>query len=281
MDPAEQALFRRLRIRTLRRVDALFAGEYHSAFRGYGLLFDGVREYLYGDDIRTIDWNVSARTNHLYVKEFIEERELSVVLAVDVSASIDYGTVRKKREPLLEAIVLLVYLARVNNDRVSALLFTDRVEEYLPPRKGRGAGYALYEKIAGLNPSGRSTDISVATEFLGKVLKKRSVIFVMSDFLDCGDHRAGLRQLARRHDVVPVVLSDPAERSARYMGLSEFVDMETGRRVLTETVDSKTPAPDLEGFETIELGTELPAGGAVLEFLKRRARAKRPGLRAG
>jgi len=277
MEPAEQALFRKLRIRTRRKGDALFAGEYHSAFRGYGLLFDGVREYLYGDDVRTIDWNVSARANHLYVKEYIEERELSVVLAVDTSASIDYGTFRGKRELLMETIVLLLYLARVNNDRVSALLFSDRVENYIPPRKGRGAGFALYEEIARFRPSRRTTDISVATEFLRKVLKKRSVIFVMSDFLDGGDYRTGLRLLSRRHDVVPVVISDPTERSGRSMGLAEFVDMETGRRVLTETFPSAVPAPDLKGFETIELGTDLPAGGAVLDFLRKRGRARRPG----
>ena len=161
MEPAERALFRKLRIKVRRRVDALFAGEYHSAFRGYGLLFDGVREYLYGDDVRNIDWNVSARANHLYVREYVEERELSIVLAVDMSASIDYGTSRSKRGLLMDAAALLLYLARVNNDRVSALFFTDRVEKYIPPRKGRGAMYALEPRsfiASQLGGAGRSAN---------------------------------------------------------------------------------------------------------------------------
>ena len=278
MEPAERALFRRLRIKVRRRVDALFAGEYHSAFRGCGLLFDGVREYLYGDDVRNIDWNVSARANHLYVKEYVEERELSIVLAVDMSASIDYGTSRSKRDMMLDAAALLLYLARVNNDRVSALLFTDRVEKYIPPRKGRGVMYALHDEVARFRPSARTTDIAAAVDFLRKVLKKRSVIFVLSDFLD-SDYLTGLRLLGRRHDVVPVVLSDPAERAAGFLGLAEFVDLETGKAILTETIPARIPAPDLRGFETIRLSTDAPIEKPVLEFLRKRSRAHRAAVR--
>ncbi len=278
MEPAERALFRKLRIKVRRRVDALFAGEYHSAFRGYGLLFDGVREYLYGDDVRNIDWNVSARANHLYVREYVEERELSIVLAVDMSASIDYGTSRSKRGLLMDAAALLLYLARVNNDRVSALFFTDRVEKYIPPRKGRGAMYALHDEIARFEPAAGTTDITAAVDFLRKVLKKRSVIFILSDFLD-SDYLAGLRLLGRRHDVVPVVLSDPSERAARFLGLAEFVDLETGRTILTETAPSGTSAPDFRGFETIRLSTDAPVEKPVLEFLRKRSRVHRAAIR--
>ncbi len=278
MEPAERALFRKLRIKVRRRVDALFAGEYHSAFRGYGLLFDGVREYLYGDDVRNIDWNVSARANHLYVKEYIEERELSIVLAVDMSASIDYGTARSKRGLLLEAAALLLYLARVNNDRISVLIFTDRIEKYIPPRKGRGLMYALHDEIARFEPGARRTDISVAVDFLRKVLKKRSVIFILSDFLD-SDYLTGLRLLGRRHDVIPVVLSDPAERGAGFLGLAEYVDLETGETILTETVPAGISAPDFRGFETVRLSTDGPVEKPVLEFLRKRSRARRAASR--
>ncbi len=278
MEPAERALFRKLRIKVRRRVDALFAGEYHSAFRGYGLLFDGVREYLYGDDVRNIDWNVSARANHLYVKEYIEERELSIVLAVDMSASIDYGTARSKRDLLLEAAALLLYLARVNNDRISVLIFTDRIEKYIPPRKGRGLMYALHDEIARFEPVARRTDISVGVDFLRKVLKKRSVIFMLSDFLD-SDYLTGLRLLGRRHDVIPVVLADPAERGAGFLGLAEYVDLETGENILTETVPEGISAPDFRGFDTVRLSTDGPVEKPVLEFLRKRSRARRAASR--
>ncbi|MCU0843483.1 MAG: DUF58 domain-containing protein [Spirochaetes bacterium] len=278
MEPAERALFRKLRIKVRRRVDALFAGEYHSAFRGYGLLFDGVREYLYGDDVRNIDWNVSARANHLYVKEYIEERELSIVLAVDMSASIDYGTALSKRDLLLEAAALLLYLARVNNDRISVLIFTDRIEKYIPPRKGRGLMYALHDEIARFEPVARRTDISVAVDFLRKVLKKRSVIFMLSDFLD-SDYLTGLRLLGRRHDVIPVVLADPAERGAGFLGLAEYVDLETGENILTETVPEGISAPDFRGFDTVRLSTDGPVEKPVLEFLRKRSRARRAASR--
>ncbi|HSV97616.1 MAG TPA: DUF58 domain-containing protein [Spirochaetota bacterium] len=274
MEPAERALFRKLRIKLRRRVEDLFAGEYHSAFRGYGLLFDGVREYMYGDDVRNIDWNVSARANNLYVKEYIEERELSIVLAVDMSASIDYGTSRSKRDLLLDAAALLLYLARVNNDRISVLLFADSVEKYIPPRKGRGVMYALHDEIARFEPGARGTNISVAVDFLRKVLKKRSVIFMLSDFLD-SDYLTGLRLLGRRHDVVPVVLSDPAERGAGFLGLAEYVDLETGKTILTETIPTGIAAPDFPGFETIRLSTDMPVEKPVLEFLRKRSRAHR------
>jgi len=269
-------LVRRIRLITRRRLNTYFSGEYHSAFRGQGLLFDSVREYQYGDDVRSIDWNVSARMNHLFVRQYIEERELSVVLAVDLSASGLFGSSREKSEALLEAAGLLLYLARMNNDRVSVLLFTDRIEKYMAAGKGRTFVSAVLDEIIGFVPEGRGTDIYGALDFLGRVLKKRSVIFVLSDFLDEG-YETRLRHLNRRHDVIPVVVSDPLERAMPLYGLTEFEDMETGERFLTEAVPGMTGGPADPGIGRIDISTDEPLEKPFIRFFEQRNRAYRSG----
>ncbi len=273
MEPDRHALARRIRIGARRKLDTLFAGEYHSAFRGRGLSFESVREYRYGDDVKSIDWNVSARMNSLFVKEFTEERELSVALMIDVSGSLDFGSARTKRETALDAAALFLLLARINNDRVSLLLYSDRVEKFIPPRRGRRALAPLVEETARFVPRGRSTGLGSAAEFLDRVLKKRSVVFVISDFRDPGAGQA-MRRLGRRHDVIPVSVSDPLEHDRRFSGLVELADLETGERVIADALPERRAAEDLANLDVIRLSTDGAIGKPVLEFFARRNRAR-------
>lgn len=269
----EQAVLRRIKLRTRRKLNTLFIGEYHSAFKGYGLAFDTVREYQYGDEIRNIDWNVSARMNHLYVKEYIEERELSVVIMVDLSASIDFGSRRSKREVLMEMVTLILYLAQMNNDQISVLLFTDTVERFMRPRKGRRFILTILDEIEKYTPQGRSTDIGGAIDFLRKVLKKRSIVFLISDFLD-DEYLVKMRLLRKKHDIIPVILSDPLESEMRLMGLTEFVDLETGKSFLSDVISERGSLPVLKDFDAIALNTVDPIEMPVLRFFEKRNRTR-------
>jgi len=232
-----------------------------------------VREYQYGDDVRDIDWNVSARMDHLYIKKYSEERELSVVLMIDLSASMNFGSVRSKREVVLETVTLLLYLAQMNNDRVTALLFTDQVEKYIAPRKGRRFLLQVLNEIVKFSPKGRGTSISRAVDYLRQVQKKRSVIFVISDFFD-DDCLLKLRLMARRHDVIPVVVSDPLERSMKHFGLMQFEDLETGKTVLADVVPEKESAPAMNGLDAIRLSTDEPIDPPILKFFEKRNRTR-------
>ncbi len=275
MDAPEQALLKKIRLKTSRKLNSLFVGEYHSAFRGYGLSFDAVREYQYGDDVRSVDWNVSARMNHLYVKEYIEERELSVMIMIDVSGSTDFGSARRKRDLILEAAALFLYLAQMNNDRVSAVLFSDRVERFIRPKKGRKYVLKVLDEMVNCRPEGRGTDIGQALDFARRVLKKRSVIFVISDFLDARENFIlKMRLLAERHDIIPVQVSDPLEKETRVFGLAEFVDLETGRVFLSDAIPERGAYPALREFNTIELSTGESMEIPILRFFERRNRTR-------
>lgn len=278
MRSEQLALIKKIKIKIGRRLNTAFVGEYHSAFRGYGLLFDSVREYQYGDEVKSIDWNVSARMNHLYVKEYVEERELSIVLMIDLSASIDFGGSRPKRDLVLELATLFLYLAQVNNDRVSALLFTDRVEKYIAPKKGRRFILSVLDEIARFSPSGRGTDISNAVDFLRRVLKKRSVIFVISDFLDEG-YLLRLRLLRKKHDVIPVVISDPLERGMGLFALAEFLDLETGKAFLSEALPDRREPPFIQEMDAIHVSTDEPVEAPLLRFFEKRNRSMHAGAR--
>jgi uncharacterized protein (DUF58 family) len=226
---------RRIRLRTRQVVDAAFAGQYHAAFKGRGMEFEEVRPYLVGDDVRTIDWNVSARLGEPHVKLFREERELTVMLAVDLSGSLDFGTHGQfKRDLLAELAATVAFSAAMNNDKIGLLAFTDRVELFVPPRKGTKHVMRIVRELLALRPEGRGTAIGPALEELGRVLRQRSVVFVVSDFLDDSWDRP-MRMARRRHDVVPVVVQDAAERELPPMGLVEFTDPETGERHLVDT----------------------------------------------
>jgi uncharacterized protein (DUF58 family) len=226
-----------LELRTRGLVNSLFTGEYRSVFKGQGMEFAEVREYQSGDEVRSIDWNVTARMQRPYVKRYIEERELTVMLAVDVSGSERFGTRRRfKSEVASELAAVLTMSAIRNNDRVGALLFTDRIEHVVPPRKGRRHALRLIRDILAFEPAGRETDIGGATEYLSKMLSHKAIIFLVSDFLGSNIERP-LKLLAQRHDVVAVTVEDPSERILPDIGLVRLIDPETGRSLDVDTSD--------------------------------------------
>ena len=225
------ARIRRIEITTRKLVSDSFAGEYQSVFKGRGMEFDEVRQYHPGDDVRTIDWNVTARTGEPYVKSFIEERELTVMLAVDVSGSGDFGTRNRfKRELAVELAAVMSFAATTNNDRVGLLLFTDRVELLVPPRKGRSHVLRMVRDLLVFQPVGSGTDLRLALDTVHQMLKRRSIVFLVSDFLaDPESYRQAMLVANRRHDVVAFDLSDPLEQEIADVGLLALEDAESGQ----------------------------------------------------
>jgi uncharacterized protein (DUF58 family) len=236
MIPAELAKkIRILQITTRKVVNDVLAGEYGSVFRGRGMEFDEVREYQPGDEIRTIDWNVTARTGTPYVKRFVEERELTVFFLVDLSASGAFGSVNKlKNEVAAEFCSLLAFSAVKNNDKVGLIVFTDRIELFIPPKKGTKHVLRVIRELLDFRPRPASTDISMALDYLGKVTTKRAVVFLVSDFQAEGFEKP-IRVLSRRHDVIAVSVVDPREVRLPDVGLVELEDAETGESVLIDT----------------------------------------------
>ncbi len=226
--PELLAQVRRLTIRSRRAVEEVFAGAYRSAFRGKGLEFSEVREYVPGDDVRSIDWNVTARHGRPFVKRFDEERELTVVVALDLSASLRFGSrARTKREAGAEAGALVALAASRNRDRVGLLLFTDRIELYLPPSKSRARSLRIVRELVAFEPRGTGTDLAGAFAFLGRVLRKRAVLFLISDWLGESFEKP-LKVLAPRHEIVTVEVEDPLEEGIPEKGLIYARDLETG-----------------------------------------------------
>ncbi len=230
---------RRIEISTRGLVNEVLSGEYHSVFKGRGMNFAEVREYQYGDDIRSIDWNVTARTGSPFVKVFEEERELTVMLVVDVSASGDFGThKRMKGEVAVELCALLAFSAIKNNDKVGLVIFSDQVEKYVPPRKGRRHVLRVLRELLYHRPTGRGTDIGTALEYLNHVQRKRAVTFLVSDFRDEGFGKA-LAVAGRRHDLIAVRMRDPREYELPPLGLLDLQDPETGDRVVVNSSDPR------------------------------------------
>ncbi len=226
---------RRIEIKTRGMVNDVFSGEYNSVFKGRGMSFAEVREYHYGDDIRAIDWNVTARTGAPHVKVFEEERELTAVLLVDVSGSVEFGT-RERFKSMLEAELcgVLAFSAIKNNDKVGLILFSDRIERFVPPRKGRRHALLVLREILRHRPQGRGTDIVQALEYLARVIPRRAVVFLVSDFQTRGFGQA-LAVAGRRHDLMAVRLSDRREREIPPIGYIEFEDLESGERLWTHS----------------------------------------------
>jgi len=230
---------RRIEISTRGLVNEVFSGEYHSVFKGRGMNFAEVREYQYGDDIRSIDWNVTARNGAPFVKIFEEERELTVMLVVDVSASGDFGTrERFKGEIAVEICALLAFSAIKNNDKVGLIIFSDHVEKYVPPRKGRRHVLRVLRELLFHRPQGRGTDIATALDYLNHVQRKRAVTFLVSDFRDEGFDKA-LAVSGRRHDLIAVRMGDARERELPRLGYIELEDPETGERVVANTSSAR------------------------------------------
>jgi uncharacterized protein (DUF58 family) len=231
---------RAIQIQTSRLVSDTMAGEYHSTFKGRGMEFSEVREYVPGDDIRSIDWNVTARMNKPYVKQYVEERELTVMLVVDVSASLGFSSAQQmKSEIAAELSAVLALSAIRNNDKVGLILFSDRIEKYIAPKKGKSHVLRVIREVLTSRAEGRGTDINAACEFLRSAVRKKAVVFLLSDFMTDGYQKL-LRIVARRHDLITINLKDRRERSLPSMGLVHFMDAESGEMVLLDTGDSKT-----------------------------------------
>jgi uncharacterized protein (DUF58 family) len=242
MATATQDILRKVRhieIYTRRLVNDVMAGEYHSVFKGRGMEFDEVREYLPGDDIRTIDWNVTARTGRPYVKRYVEERELTVMLCVDASSSGAFGTTGEmKGELAIHLCAVLAFSAIKNNDRVGLIIFTDQVEHYLPPKKGRKHVLRVIRDLLNFQPRKKATDIAGALDYLNRVLTRRAVVFLVSDFLD-SNLKKPLAIANRRHDLIAVSVGDPREQEIPPIGFLEFEDAETGEVVIVDTYDRR------------------------------------------
>ncbi len=230
-----QRTIRRVEIRSKRMASELFSGEYHSSFKGKGIEFSNVREYQYGDDVRSIDWNTSARKHELYVKIFTEERERSLLLVVDASASMLFGSREHSKKGLaLEVSAVLAFSALQNNDKVGLLVFTDRVETYIPPRKGRHHVLIILEELFRLKPQSRTTNINAALSFIRYTRRRQEIIFLLTDLVD-SDYEKGMKQLNTRHDFILVHISDPLDKALPLSGLLDLEDPETGLRF---TVDA-------------------------------------------
>ena len=227
--------FRRIEIRTNNLVNSVFSGEYQSVFKGRGMEFSEVREYQQGDDIRTIDWNVTARMGHPFVKKFVEERELTVMLLVDASSSGEFGTVKQmKGEIAVEICALLAFSAIKNNDRVGLIIFTDEIEKFIPPKKGRKHVLRVIRELLYFQPERNQTDISAALTYLRNVVSRRSVVFLVSDFMAKGYEKA-LKVAHHRHDIIAITITDPREMKLPKLGFIQLEDAETGEEILIDT----------------------------------------------
>jgi uncharacterized protein (DUF58 family) len=295
---AKRSSMRELEIRTRRMVDDTMAGAYHSVFKGRGMDFDEVREYSPGDEVRTIDWNVTARAGRPFVKKFTEERELTIFLVVDISASGNFGSgAMAKRDLAAEVASVLAFSAIRNSDKVGLILYTDRIERYLPPKKGRRHVLRVVRDILFHEPQGAGTDTVKTLDVVNHVLHRRAVVFLISDFETSGDPaaaRAALRRAARqtnrRHDLIAVHVEDPREQELPNVGIIALEDAETGEIVQLDTARTTVRKRfselsrersgrlrnDLraEGIDTVQLRTDAPYIPALQRFFKSRSRAR-------
>ncbi len=281
---------RRLEIRTRRTVEELFGGEYHSVFKGRGVEFREVREYEPGDDVRSIDWNVTARQGSPFVKQFEEERELTILLLADLSASEGFGSGRRSKGAVLaEMGALLAFSAVSNGDKVGLILFSDKVELYVPPAKGRRHALRLLRELLYFEPSAKGTDLRVALQTLNRVQKRKAVCFLMSDFL-ARDYEKDLLVSARRHDLTAIHLVDPREREIPAVGLIQVEDAETGELLLVDSSDANLRSKFAErardrqqevkrglrraGCDLIEIDVTQPVIDPLLRFFARRGKRR-------
>ena len=231
---------RQIEIKTRGLSNNIFAGQYHSAFKGKGMSFSEVREYQYGDDVRDIDWNVTARYHKPYVKVFEEERELTVMLLIDVSNSLDFGTVKQmKKDMVTEIAATLAFSAIQNNDKIGVIFFSDRIEKFIPPKKGRKHILYIIRELLDFKPESKRTDIKMAVEYLTNVIKKRCVTFMMSDFIDDNDYRNALTIANRKHDIVAIQVYDRRLAELPDVGLMKVRDAETGHEQWIDTSSTK------------------------------------------
>ncbi len=290
---------RRIEITTNRLVTDVFAGQYHSVFKGRGMEFDEVRAYQHGDDVRSIDWNVTARTGTPHVKKFVEEREMTVMILVDASPSCQFATVNELKSRLAaELAAVLSFAAIRNNDKIGLAIFTDTVEKFIPPRKGRRHVLRIIREVLFFHSQGKKTNIASALEFVTKGATRRSVCFVISDFIDQGRDREGRPLFAkamaianRRHDIIAVTLNDPREQHLTPCGMVELEDAETGEFVIMDTSDTgvrKAYAVAVQDrlagrdrlfrsmdVDHIDISTDVPYADSLVQFFAKRRKRMR------
>lgn len=258
---------RKIEIKTRRLSDHIFSGEYHSSFKGRGMTFSEVKQYQFGDDIRSIDWNVTARYNEPYVKVFEEERELTMMLMVDISGSGNFGTKQQfKRETLTEIAATLAFSAIQNNDKVGLLLFSDEVELYIPPKKGKSHVLRIIRELIEFEPKSQKTNINEALKYLSNVMRKKAIVFVLSDFMDSG-YEQTLKIVGNKHDVTGVRVYDQYDESLPKLGLVPMIDAESGETVLVNTSSKKVRNTYEKQFATWKLNFEASfrkSGAGVL-----------------
>ena len=243
---------RRIEIISKKSSQEIFAGEYHSAFKGRGMEFSEVREYVEGDDIRFIDWNVSSRLGRLYVKQFVEERELTVILAIDLSASLNFFSKSKsKKEIAAEISAIIAFTASLNNDKVGLLIFTDRVERFIPPKKGRTHILRIIREILEFKPKGKGTSIDDGLVYLNKVIKKKAILFLLSDFID-QDFQLSLKIASQKHDLIAVKISDLREINLPKAGVFILKDQETGEEFFVDFASKKTRTSFIKDYRQNE-----------------------------
>ncbi len=279
---------RKIEITTKKMVSSVLSGQYHSVFKGRGMAFSEVRQYQPGDEVRTIDWNVTARMNDAFVKVFTEERELTVMLVIDVSASETFGSrTQSKADIAAEVAAQVAFSAIANGDRVGLILFSDRIEKVVPPRKGRSHVLRLLSDILSFQPKGQRTDLAVGLTYLTQVSKRKTVAFFLSDFIAKGFEKP-MRIVAGKHDLVPVVLVDPFEERFPSLGLVDLEDAETGERLTVDTADVRIRARFMKymasrkeerqrlfqklSLDSIELNSGEEYGQALVRFFRMRAR---------
>jgi uncharacterized protein (DUF58 family) len=277
---------RQIEIRTKGLVNQVFSGEYHSVFKGRGMEFSEVREYQFGDDIRNIDWNVTARFGHPYIKVFEEERELTVMLMVDLSGSLMFGSVAKTKQRIAaELSAILAFSALKNNDKVGLILFTDKIEKFVPPRKGRKHVLRIIREVLSFEPEGKSTNLKGALEYMNNTIKKKSIAFLISDFMDEGYEKI-LRIVGRKHDLIGIVLDDRREKEIPNIGLVKLTDAETGlerwidtgsKRVRSQMISDRIQREKLRnsifvksGLDRIEVTTGSNYIQPLVQFFRRR-----------
>jgi uncharacterized protein (DUF58 family) len=277
---------RQIEIRTKGLVNQVFSGEYHSVFKGRGMEFSEVREYQFGDDIRNIDWNVTARFGHPYIKVFEEERELTVILMVDLSGSLMFGSVSKTKQRIAaELTAILAFSALKNNDKVGLILFTDKIEKFVPPRKGRKHVLRIIREVLSFEPEGKTTNLKGALEYMNNTIKKKSIAFLISDFMDEGYEKI-LRIVGRKHDLIGIVLDDRREKEMPNIGLVKLADAETAAerwidtsstRVRSQMISDRKEREKMRnsiftrsGLDRIEVPTSSNYIQPLVQFFRRR-----------
>ncbi len=260
MDTAELLKkVRKIEIKTRGLSSQVFSGEYHSAFKGRGMAFSEVREYTPGDDVRTIDWNVTARFNSPYVKVFEEERELNVVLLVDVSASGQFGTLKQSKKDLItELCAVVAFSASTNNDKIGVIFFSDKIEKYIPPKKGKTHILRIIRELVSIEPTSTKTDISQALRYLTNVIKKKSIVFVVSDFIDNNPFVDAIKIANKKHDIVALEIFDKTEREIPPVGLIKLKDLESGEIKWVDT-SSKAFQKEMK-IQNLQLEAKLKEG---------------------